>query len=76
MEQKIRKDLSIGPNLRRLREDHGFSQEKLCAELQRNSYNIGRSTYQKYENGKLNIPVRLLRKLKKLYNCTYEDLLD
>ena len=76
MDQKLKKDSNIGQNLRRLREDHGYSQEKLCVVLQRCSYDVGRSTYQKYEAGTLNIPIRLLRELKKLYNCTYENLLD
>lgn len=31
MEQKIRCDLNMGDNLRRLRLDHKISQEKLCA---------------------------------------------
>lgn len=33
MEQKIRRDRNMGDNLRRLREAHHISQEKLCAEL-------------------------------------------
>lgn len=34
MEQKLKCDVYIGKNLRRLREKFGLSQEKLCAELQ------------------------------------------
>mgnify|MGYP002532917992 CR=1 FL=1 len=34
-EQKIRRDRNMGDNLRRLRDQSGLSQEKLCAELQR-----------------------------------------
>lgn len=45
MEQKLRRELNMGENLRRLRLDFGLSQEKLCAELQRRGYDIGRSTY-------------------------------
>ena len=33
MEQKLKCDVYIGKNLRRLREKFGLSQEKLCAEL-------------------------------------------
>ena len=47
-EQKIRRDLNLGANLRRLRYENRFSQEKLCAELQRRGHDIGRSTYAKY----------------------------
>ena len=35
MEQKLRRDRNMGENLRKLRLDFGISQEKLCAELQR-----------------------------------------
>lgn len=45
MEQKLRRDLSMGDNLRKLRLDYGLSQEKLCAELQRLGCDIGRSIY-------------------------------
>ena len=40
MEQKLRRDLNMGENLRKLRKKNGFSQEKLCAELQRRSCDI------------------------------------
>lgn len=53
MEQKLRCDISIGPNLQKLRNKYGISQEKLCAILQRNGCDIGRTTYAKYENGEL-----------------------
>lgn len=51
MEQKIRRDRNMGDNLRRLRDQSGLSQEKLCAELQRRGCDIGRTTYAKYEAG-------------------------
>ena len=63
MEQKIRRDRNMGANLRRLRLEHGLSQEKLCAELQRRSCDIGRSTYAKYEAGELNIRASVLIEL-------------
>ena len=76
MEQKLRRDRNMGDNLQKLRKQHGFSQEKLCDELQRRSCDIGRSTYQKYENGELNIRISVIIELKKLYNCTYDDFFD
>ena len=63
----------MGGNLRRLRLENGFSQEKLCAELQRRGCDIGRSTYEKYEVGELNIRVSVLIELKKIYNCSYDE---
>lgn len=76
MEQKLRRDLNIGMNLRRLRIEHGYSQESLCVELQRRGIDIGRSAYQKYEDGRLNIRISVLLELKKLYNCTYDDFFE
>ncbi|MBO5274982.1 MAG: helix-turn-helix transcriptional regulator [Clostridia bacterium] len=73
MEQKIRRDLNMGDNLRRLREDYGISQEKLCVELQRRGCDIGRSTYAKYEAGELNIKASVIVMLRKLYQCSYDE---
>ena len=73
MEQKIRRDLNMGDNLRRLRDMAGLSQEKLCAELQRRGCDIGRTTYAKYESGELNIKASIIVNLRKIYNCSYDD---
>lgn len=64
MEQKIRRDRSMGDNLKRLREKHRLSQEKLCAELQRRGCDIGRSTRAEYEAGQFNIRASVLIELK------------
>jgi transcriptional regulator with XRE-family HTH domain len=76
MEQKIRRDLNLGTNLRRLRDSVGISQEKLCAELQRRGCDIGRTTYAKYEAGELNIKASVIVELKKYYNCSYDDFFE
>lgn len=73
MEQKIRRDLNMGDNLRRLRFNSGLSQEKLCAELQRRGCDIGRTTYAKYEAGELNIKASVIVTLRKIYSCSYDD---
>lgn len=71
MEQKLRTDRPMGDNLRRLRKQARLSQEKLCAELQRRGCDIGRTTYEKYESGELNIRVSVLIQLRKIYGCDY-----
>ncbi len=73
MEQKLRRDRNMGDNLRRLRNDHTLSQEKLCAELQRRGCDIGRTTYAKYESGELNIRVSVLMERRGIYQCAYDD---
>ena len=73
MEQKIRCDLNMGDNLRRLRLNAKLSQEKLCVKLQCLGCDIGRSTYAKYEAGELNIRASVIVALKDIYNCTFDD---
>jgi len=73
VDQKIRRDLNMGSNLRRLRDASGLSQEKLCAELQRRGCDIGRTTYAKYESGELNVRASVIVALKKIYNCSYDE---
>lgn len=76
MEQKLRRDRNIGDNLRKLRFDNNFSQEKLCVELQLYGCDIGRSTYAKYEAGELNIKISVILALKEIYNCSFDDFFD
>lgn len=76
MEQKLRRDVNMGVNLRRLRLEHGYSQEKLYVELQYHNIDIGRTTYQKYEEGRMNIKISVLIKLKQIYNCAYDDFFE
>ncbi len=66
----------MGDNLRKLRLNFGLSQEKLCAELQCRGCDIGRSTYEKYEVGELNIRISVLIKLKEIYQCSYDDFFE
>ncbi len=76
MEQKIRRDLNMGDNLRRLRDKEGLSQEKLCAELQRRGCDIGRTTYAKYEAGELNIRASVIVALRRIYQCSYDEFFE
>lgn len=76
MEQKLRRDRFMGQNLKKLRKQHGYSQEKLCAQLQLRGCDIGRTTYEKYESGELNIRISVLIALRKIYNCSYDDFFE
>lgn len=66
----------MGENLKVMRLERRISQEKLCAELQRRGCDIGRTTYEKYENGELNIRISVLIALKKIYGCSYDDFFE
>ena len=37
---------------------------------------ISRSTYTKYETGQSDLPVYILKKLKKIFNVSYDELID
>ena len=76
MEQKLRCDRHMGANLKALRTSAKLSQEKLCAELQRRGCDIGRTTYEKYETGELNIRISVLIELRKIYGCGYERFFE
>lgn len=76
MEQKLRRDRFMGMNLKRMRKEHKLSQEKLCGKLQLLGCDIGRTTYEKYETGELNIRISVLIALKKIYDCSYDDFFE
>ena len=63
MEQKLRRDCNMGKTLNSYAKEWIFTR-KLCAELQRRSCDIGRTTYEKYESGELNIRISVLIQLK------------
>lgn len=72
----MRRDRNMGNNLKKMRLERRISQEKLCAELQRRGCDIGRTTYEKYETGELNIRISVLIALKKIYSCSYDDFFE
>ena len=76
MEQKLRRDRHMGKNLRDMRKAHGLSQEGVCRELQLLGCDIGRTTYEKYETGELNIRISVLIALKKIYRCSFDDFFE
>ena len=72
----MRRDRNMGNNLKRMRLERRISQEKLCVELQRRGCDIGRTTYEKYETGELNIRISVLIALKRIYSCSYDDFFE
>ena len=63
--------MDIAANIRRLREQQGWIQKQVAAEL-----GIGYSNYNKMENGAREPSVDELQKLAKLYNITVDELLN
>ena len=60
----------VSKNLIELRKEKGFTQQEIANYLQ-----IDRSNYSKYELGKLEINIDMLRKLSKLYDVSTDYIL-
>lgn len=78
MTQKIRQDLSLGSNIRKLRKLSHLTQEQVVARLQLQGLDISRSSYSQIECGTYNIRVSELIALAELfqvdYNAFFENL--
>ena len=71
---KCKQDLSIGPNLKRLRKAAGLTQAMAVAQLQLLGFDISREILSQTENGRYNVPVSLLKALKQIYKVpSYND---
>ena len=74
MSQKIKQDYYVGSNLRRLRNQTGLTQEQVCARLQTEGIDMSRDFYAHIEAGDYNIRVSELAALRKIYQCSYDDI--
>lgn len=57
--------------IRDLREDNDLTQHQIATLL-----NISHSTYSRYENGELDIPIQMLIKLANYYNTSLDYLVN
>ena len=75
MDIKLKQDLPIlSLNLRRLRQEHLWTQEQVAAKMQVEGCSISRTTYTKIELGVYPIRLSELEVLRKLYNVSYNEL--
>ncbi|MGN0132805.1 MAG: helix-turn-helix domain-containing protein [Lachnospiraceae bacterium] len=78
MAQKIKQDMQIGGNIRRLRRKAGLTQEQVITHLQLQGIEISRSSYSQIECGTYNIRISELVALAKLFqvdfNAFFENL--
>lgn len=74
--QKLKQDINIGKNLRRLRNEAGFTQEQVAARLQLLGSQTNRSVYSRYETGELNIRISDLIFLKEIFECSFEQIFE
>ena len=73
MKNMIVQDVSLSPNLRRLREQAKLSQEKLVAQMNLLGSRLDRSAYSKIELGQRNIKVSDLVILQRIYQVDYAE---
>ena len=76
MAQKIRQDLSLGSNIRKLRKLSHLTQEQVVARLQLQGLDISRSSYSQIECGTYNIRVSELIALAELFQVDYNTFFE
>ncbi|MGN0431117.1 MAG: helix-turn-helix transcriptional regulator [Lachnospiraceae bacterium] len=74
MAQKIKADITLGNNLRRIRRGRKLTQEQVTAKLQLMGFDITRSIYSQIECGTYNIKVTELLALKEIYDTDFDDI--
>lgn len=67
---------AVGQCIRQFRELRGLTQEQVSAKLQTMGCDITRSALAKIEVGQRHIYLDELKRLAKILNITYEELLD
>lgn len=70
---KLKQDISIGNNLKRLRSNAGLSQEALATKMQLYGCNTTRDIYAQMESGRYNIRISELLVLKEIFQCNLDD---
>ncbi len=74
-EQKIKQDIPIGANIRRIREQRGLGQTELVRLLQLEGVAMTREALVKIERGTQHIRATQLRGICTALKTTYEELL-
>lgn len=76
MSQKLKQDIQIGSNIRKLRKKAGFTQEQVVARLQLQGLEISRSSYSQIECGTYNIRVSELIALANLFQADFNSFFE
>lgn len=74
--QKLRPDMDIGQNIRRLRKISKMTQDQVIAQMQLMGIEISKSTYAKIETNRMNIKVSELMALKIIFNVEINEFFD
>lgn len=76
MTQKIKQDISIGKNLRKLRLQVDLTQEQVAAQMQVRGCNVSRETYSMMERGKYSIRISELIALRQIFHADYNNFFE
>lgn len=76
MAQKLKQDLQIGDNIRRLRKQSGLTQEQVVVRLQLQGIEISRSSYSQIECGTYNIRISELIALADIFQVDFNAFFD
>jgi transcriptional regulator with XRE-family HTH domain len=76
MEQKLKQDLRLGPNIRKYRLQSHMTQEQVTAKMQLMGINISRSIYSQIEGGTYNIRVSELAAMKEIFKVNYDSFFE
>ena len=74
-EQKIKQDVSIGDNIRKIRKKQNIKQVELVQLLQLQGIDMTRETLVKIEGGLQHIKASQLRGIRNALKTTYDELL-
>ena len=72
----FKQDISIGGNLRRLRNRAGLSQEQAAAKLQLQGLPVSREILSQMERGLYSIRISVFLALKELYGAEFPDFFE
>ena len=70
---KLKQDISIGNNLKKLRKKTGLSQEQVAIQLQLRGLPVSREILSQMELGKYSIRISVLLALKEIYRAEIGD---
>lgn len=75
-EKIIDNDNIIGSNIRRIRLEKGIGQTELVKQLQLMDVDITRETLVKIESGRQHIKLEQLKKIKSIFDTTYDNFFE
>ncbi|HBA69687.1 MAG TPA: XRE family transcriptional regulator [Lachnospiraceae bacterium] len=76
MVQKIKQDISLGSNIRKLRKQSHLTQEQVVARLQLQGIEISRSSYSQIECGTYSIRVSEFLALAELFHVDFNAFFE